>query len=411
MAEDYTSSNFIIKDPVLNNVGGYASSTSFQLFGSLGELSVGTSSATTFGALSGFLGYPFISTPAVSATAGDAQVSLSWTAAQGFLGFSVSGYQVGKGTASGGPYTYTGVGDVTSAIQAGLSNGIPYYFIVRVLDAFANVIATSTEVSATPVASVTPPPGGGGGGGGGGGVIQTGVTFSGRAYPLSKVTVLVDGQIAITSIAGPDAKFSISLTSLSAGTYTFALYGEDNVGRRSSLFTFPTTLTTGSQTHISGIFITPTIATDKLEVKRGDNLAIFGQTSPTSNVTIQVNSDTELFLRTNTAGDGVYLYNLDSSLLPMGQHQAKSKAQVAQEISSFGNAAGFVVGTKTVLPSENKICNGKGDVNNDCRVNLVDYSIVAYWYKRPSPPGKVDFNNDGKVSLVDFSILAYYWTG
>jgi hypothetical protein len=95
----------------------------------------------------------------------------------------------------------------------------------------------------------------------------------------------------------------------------------------------------------------------------------------------------------------------------MGQHQAKSKAQVAQEISSFGNAAGFVVGTKTVLPSENKICNGRGDVNNDCRVNLVDYSIVAYWYKRPSPPAKVDFNSDSKVSLVDFSILAFYWSG
>jgi hypothetical protein len=225
------------------------------------------------------------------------------------------------------------------------------------------------------------------------------------------VTVLVDGQIAATTIAGPDARFSVALTSLSAGTYTFALYGEDGVGRRSSLFTFPATLTTGVMTTISGIFITPTIATDKLEVRRGDNLAIFGQAPPTSNVTIQVNSETELFLRTPAASDGAYLYNLDSSLLEMGQHQAKSKAQLASEISPFGSSAGFVVGTKTVLPTETTNCNRRGDVNNDCRVNLVDFSIVAYWYKRNSPPAKVDLNTDGKVTLIDFSILAFNWTG
>ncbi len=51
------------------------------------------------------------------------------------------------------------------------------------------------------------------------------------------------------------------------------------------------------------------------------------------------------------------------------------------------------------------------DLNNDKRVNLIDFSITAYWYKRPSPPATVDLNNDGKVNLVDFSIMAYYWTG
>jgi hypothetical protein len=50
-------------------------------------------------------------------------------------------------------------------------------------------------------------------------------------------------------------------------------------------------------------------------------------------------------------------------------------------------------------------------MNNDKQVNLVDFSIAAYWYKRPSPPANIDLNSDGKVDLVDFSIMAYYWTG
>lgn len=56
----------------------------------------------------------------------------------------------------------------------------------------------------------------------------------------------------------------------------------------------------------------------------------------------------------------------------------------------------------------------KYDLNCDGRVNLVDFSILAYWWKRPLTAvakQRVDFNGDGKVDLVDFSILAYHWTG
>jgi hypothetical protein len=41
----------------------------------------------------------------------------------------------------------------------------------------------------------------------------------------------------------------------------------------------------------------------------------------------------------------------------------------------------------------------------------VDFSITAYWYGKENPPADVDFNGDGKVNLVDFSIMAFYWTG
>lgn len=51
------------------------------------------------------------------------------------------------------------------------------------------------------------------------------------------------------------------------------------------------------------------------------------------------------------------------------------------------------------------------DVNGDLRVNVVDFSIMASWFRKVFPPKSVDLNNDGRVSLVDFSILASRWTG
>jgi hypothetical protein len=94
----------------------------------------------------------------------------------------------------------------------------------------------------------------------------------------------------------------------------------------------------------------------------------------------------------------------------MGQHFTKSKAARDGAISSFSKAISFLVGTKNVFAEPTK-APVKGDLNNDKRVNLVDFSIAAYWYKRSSPPASVDLNGDGKVDLIDFSIMAYYWTG
>ena len=255
--------------------------------------------------------------------------------------------------------------------------------------------------------------GGGVGGGGGGGYVAppvvTQVNFSGRAYPKSTVTLLKDAQISATTIAGSDANFQISISGLSAGNYIFSVYSEDNKGNRSSLLTFPISVTSGTTTNVSGIFIAPTIDVDKSEVRRGDNIVIFGQSIPASEITIVVSSEEEFFAKTKADKDGIYLHNFDTTPLEIGQHFTKSKAASDGEISSFSKAISFNVGTKTVLKEKPEVI--KGDSNGDGRINLIDFSIIAYWYKRPAPPASVDLNGDGNVDLVDFSIMAYYWTG
>ncbi len=283
---------------------------------------------------------------------------------------------------------------------------IAIFMMASSVSVYADEIVT---ISASVPGAVGPGGGGGGGGGGTGFSSPTAVTFSGRAYPLSKVTILRDGNIAITTIAGPDARFSVTLENLTGGNYTFSTYTEDANGRRSASFSFPLFLTEGATTTVSGIFLAPTIDVDKAEVKQGDNINIFGTAAPSSTITISVHSPVEHFVQTQTDPNGTYLYTYDTSLLERGSHQTKSKVSLSSVASEYGTSAGFTVGDKNI--PKDSICGRRGDLNKDCRVNIVDFSVLAYWYKRPNVLEGIDLNADGQITIVDFSILAYYWTG
>src|SRR5690349_5798255 len=95
-ATDFTSLHFIERDPVMSQGGIFASSLDFQYFSSLGQTVIGKSdTGASFGENAGFLYFPFVSTPVISATPGNGQVALTWTAAVGQLGFTVTSYDVG----------------------------------------------------------------------------------------------------------------------------------------------------------------------------------------------------------------------------------------------------------------------------------------------------------------------------
>ncbi len=274
---------------------------------------------------------------------------------------------------------------------------------------------TTFDGSQCVVITVVIVPPGGGGGGGPIAVTPTGASFSGRAYPLSRVNLLKDGQIIASTLAGPDARFSISATGISAGSHLFLIIGEDVNGLRSPALPFPITLAQGVTTHIGGLFLSPTLAVDKRVVRRGENIAIFGQTVPESEVTIGIASEHETFQITKADEDGVFLYNFNTAPLAFGDHATRAKSAKDGAISEFGRTIAFEVGNRTVL-STSIGCPKKGDLNGDCRVNLVDFSIAAFWYKKPlneslSAVEAAELNGDGIINLVDLSIMAFYWTG
>ncbi|MEN9582747.1 MAG: hypothetical protein RL641_701, partial [Candidatus Parcubacteria bacterium] len=261
-AEDYSSSNFIVRDPVVTIEGGSSTSTSFQYFSSSGQVSSSETTSSTFIDRAGFLYFPVASTPVLSASGGALQVSLSWTAAVGTFA-NVTNYELGVSTVNGGPYTFQSVGNVTSYVKTGLSAGTTYYFLVKAYAGTLYLIGSS-QASATTNSAVTPPAGGGGGGGGGGGFgppaptptpTPSGgatVTFTGKAYPLSSVTILKDAQVVATTVAGSDASFQINLSNLNSASYIFSVYGTDNQGVRSLPISLPITVTEGATANVTG---------------------------------------------------------------------------------------------------------------------------------------------------------------
>ncbi len=50
------------------------------------------------------------------------------------------------------------------------------------------------------------------------------------------------------------------------------------------------------------------------------------------------------------------------------------------------------------------------DFNGDNLCNIIDFSVLLYYYNKPLPiSARYDLNNDGKINLVDISILLYHW--
>lgn len=150
LADEYTSSSYKVLDPVIAP-SGFATSTNFQLLGTISEVANGTSVSASYNVGGGFLRFPFAQILEASTTAADSAVTVNWTPAIGYGGWTISSYSVGQATVSGGPYTFTNVGNVTSSQRTSLTNDTPYYFVVVANDIFGNAVATSTEVTGTPL--------------------------------------------------------------------------------------------------------------------------------------------------------------------------------------------------------------------------------------------------------------------
>ena len=85
------------------------------------------------------------------ATAGNAQVSLSWTTSTG-----ATSYHVKRATTTGGPYTQISSPTTTNFTDTGLTNGTTYFYVVSAVNSTGES-ANSTQASAAPVAPTQPP--------------------------------------------------------------------------------------------------------------------------------------------------------------------------------------------------------------------------------------------------------------
>jgi len=228
------------------------------------------------------------------------------------------------------------------------------------------------------------------------------VIFQGKAYPNAFLTLLKNGKVTATFFAEESGLFERDLDGLSEGTYTFGIWAEDTEGRKSVTSSFTIELLGGTLTTISGIFIPPTIEINPYQLERGQILNIFGQAFPESEINIFI-SPKEIVKKTKTSLKGKWLYNLDTKDLEKGDYEVRAKAFHGEgKQSQFSQTLSFSVVLR---------CWG-ADLNFDEKVNVVDFSILLYFWEQANPRNQcADINSDGIVDIFDFSLMAYQWTG
>ena len=288
------------------------------------------------------------------------------------------------------------------------------FIIPQIIFADLTIINSSTVSISATVGAIAPPspvPSGGGGGGGGTVSIPTAINFSGIAYTSAKVYILKDGSLVSTTVASSGGIFSATITGLDTYIYTFTVYAEDSTGRKSSVFSIPVSITPKANINIANILLSPTVDMDKVIVKKGDSLSIYGVSNPNSEVVITIKGTNEYTYKVSASSTGIYSYNLDTSILAFGSYDVKAKSILNGSMSLDTSPLIFKVGTENKLKGDSYCGFLRGDINCDMHVNIVDFSMMAYWYKKPNPPAKIDLNNDDVITLADFSILAYNWTG
>lgn len=284
---------------------------------------------------------------------------------------------------------------------------------------FVAVSQVTENISVTAIVGdgSTPPPSSGGGGA----YIppptipKTSVRFSGEAYPQAIVKILEGGVEKSTVQADAKGDFSATFEEEFDQNALYTLFATDTSGERSLLLNYPLALREGYLTHLSGIRFPPTIKTDKSQVRIGEFLEVHGFAYSQRLVEVSIegglmpvkNALTKKTFFTEAKKNGEYRMVLPLKGLARGEYVIYAQYQNDSRISKLVR---FVIADSNIK-SEDMLPNLPGDCNADSKVDLVDFSVLAYWYKRSNPPACVDLNSDSIVDLVDFSILAFYWTG
>jgi len=266
-------------------------------------------------------------------------------------------------------------------------------------------------------ASCTIEPAGSGGGGSSGGGSSSGgsnvelgdtsVSIDGTAYPSRTVNILLDGDSIGSVRADSNGDFDFSFDT-DPGAATLGFYTTDEDGTRSITLTTTFDVTQGAVTNVRGVLIPPTIILSNSQIDPGDIVTINGQAAPNTTVEIFVNDD--MVESTSADGNGRWSIAYDTTGLSADTYLVKARYVTGsgslKTESSFSTALSLFVGVDGVASTPS-------DLNRDGDVNLIDFSILIFWWQTSggdsNPPA--DINGNGNVGIEDFSILLFNWTG
>ena len=258
----------------------------------------------------------------------------------------------------------------------------------------------------------------GGGSSGGGGNSASGgrdtvlgdtqVSIQGKAFLNTTVNILIDGTSVGTVRTNSRGEFQFNVET-EPGTASFGFWATDSSGTRSLTVNTTFDVTQGAVTSLNGILIPPTMRISKTVVNPGETVTASGQTMPDAIVEVIVDNATKTFTTTADSA-GKWSLELNTASLSASTHTLKARfisgTGSLKTQSPYGTALSLSVGVEGKATSNS-------DLNRDGKVNLIDFSILIFWWGTPggnsNPPA--DINQNGRVGLEDFSILLFNWTG
>lgn len=262
------------------------------------------------------------------------------------------------------------------------------------------------------------PAGSGGGGSSGGGSSSSGgsnvdlgdtqINISGKTIPRATVNIILDAETVGSVRADSNGNFNFA-TDASPGTVSMGFWTEDDNNVRSITYNTTFDVTQGAITNVSGLLVPSTITVSDATVNPGDLVTFFGQAPPGVSIELHI-GDSDQVLTTSADSGGYWNVDLNTSQLSPAEYTARARYVVGSGSlvtqSSFSSSLQLFLGVdgSPTTPS---------DLNRDGFVNLVDFSILIFWWQtnggNSDPPA--DINGNGRVSIEDFSILLFNWTG
>ncbi len=236
------------------------------------------------------------------------------------------------------------------------------------------------------------------------------VSFSGFSFPNAKLTLLKDGAISTSLYSNPDGTFQIIVNNLNFGNYQFSIYAEDQQGIQSSSHTVNVAAFVAQVYSFNNIVIPPTITSSNTSVQIGKTFDVTGYTAPGANVVLEIPGGLQ-FGNAVANAQGFYQITVRATGVT-GVYSLRTKATLNNVTSLYSRPIQilYYAGQQPPPPPPTPLglCV---DYNKDRRVNLIDFSILLFWFDSTRPPANIDCNSDNRIDMKDFSILMYYWTG
>jgi hypothetical protein len=233
------------------------------------------------------------------------------------------------------------------------------------------------------------------------------LVISGYTSPLNYLIFSEDQVVIGTDVANPVGSFSKYFSGLQPTTHTISFYGIDQQDRITS--PIPITIYTPAyvQTLISNQLLSPTLEIDNSQYTTGNPVIASGSAMPGGEITLFTDSPLRSYSTiASSSGNWTLTINDTNDYVP-GDYRIYALVQNEYGLQSLFSPS-IIFRMLSNLPS-GIACGdiSRGDINCDGMVDLIDFSIMMYYWATSS--AEADINLDATVNLIDFSIMMYYW--